>query len=78
MNGGQTSCATEPPNSHPAPRGLTAQFSTSSGSDHIRSMMFHHKTLYTKSDETTETYRKRHLREGSLVLVIRLVFDLVF
>lgn len=28
---------TFPPKSHPAPRGLTAQLSTSSGSDHMRS-----------------------------------------
>lgn len=33
----RTSCVTFPPNNHPAPLGLTAQFSISSGSDHIRS-----------------------------------------
>ena len=32
-----TSRVTELPNNQPAPRGLTAQASTSSGSDHIRS-----------------------------------------
>ena len=36
-SGVQTSFTTLPPNSHPAPRGLTAQLSMSSGSDHIRS-----------------------------------------
>lgn len=36
--GGQTSRVTLPPKSHPAPRGLTPQFSTSSGSDHMRSI----------------------------------------
>ena len=37
--GGQTSRVTLPPKSHPAPRGLTPQFSTSSGSDHMRSIV---------------------------------------
>jgi hypothetical protein len=36
-DGGGTSCVIFPPKSQPAPRGLTAQFSISSGSDHIRS-----------------------------------------
>ena len=36
---GQTSRVTLPPKSHPAPRGLTPQFSTSSGSDHMRSVV---------------------------------------
>jgi hypothetical protein len=37
--GGQTSRVTLLPKSHPAPRGLTPQFSTSSGSDHMRSIV---------------------------------------
>jgi hypothetical protein len=40
----RTSRVTLPPKSHPAPRGLTPQFSTSSGSDHMRSVtpLMHH------------------------------------
>lgn len=53
---GQTSRATEPPNSHPAPRGLTAQFSTSSGSDHIRS-----KTGYTHKNSARKTLKRDYI-----------------
>jgi hypothetical protein len=45
--GVRTSRATLPPNNHPAPRGLTAQLSTSSGSDHIRSIRQNFPVFYS-------------------------------
>lgn len=59
-----TSCVTFAPNNQPAPLGLTAQFSTSSGSDHIKStdsLQITHASARSTSD-----YRRMRLHVGFL------------
>ena len=61
----RTSRVMLPPKSHPAPRGLTAQFSTSSGSDHMRSNTKGPSTLHRSRRLRVDfTHRKMHPRAG--------------
>lgn len=65
------SLVTFPPNNHPAPRGLTAQFSMSSGSDHIRSATI--QSTYARLLVSKVTNRKMHPHaEFPVILIILL------
>lgn len=74
-----TSWATLPPNNHPAPLGLTAQFSTSSGSLHIKSISSSAVIRFGWKLGAMEwnPHRKTLPRAGSPGLVKVLLFDLM-
>ena len=77
MKEGRTSRVTLPPNNQPAPRGLMAQFSMTSRSDHMRSGI---EDIHGRSDPRPAgtKHHKMHLHVESLALLIKLGFGLVF
>ena len=73
-----TSRVTFPPNSQPAPRGLTAHVSISSGSDHMRSTVCCMRDTGEQTQKRWDTNRKRHPHVEFPGHATRLVLDLVY